>query len=129
MTLIITDIDDPEKELNVEPLVAFQGFSWQREDIDGPGAGRTLDGKLRRERIATKRRLDIVCKPLTLEQCSAVLTAIMPEWVMVTYTDPQSGIDETLKMYSNNNPAKFLIKRRNDADDLWGGITFPLIEE
>lgn len=31
------------------------------------------------------------------------------------------------QMYSNNIPAQFLIKTRN-GKELWGGITFPLIE-
>lgn len=122
MTLIINGTD-------ITPLVAFQGYKWQREDVDGPGAGRMLDGLLRRNRVATKRRLDITCKPLTLAEASTVLTLIMPEWVQVTYTDPQIGGNVTKTMYSNNNPASFLIKREDDSMDLWGGITFPLIEQ
>lgn len=115
---------------DIVPYIAHNGgYKWQRDDVDGPGAGRMLDGDLRRNRVATKRRLDITCRPLTLTECSKVLTAIMPEWVRVTYTDPQTGKDETKTMYSNNNPATFLIKRGNDSDDLWNGITFPLIEQ
>nr|DAH66272.1 MAG TPA: hypothetical protein [Caudoviricetes sp.]DAK67853.1 MAG TPA: hypothetical protein [Caudoviricetes sp.]DAU28892.1 MAG TPA: hypothetical protein [Caudoviricetes sp.] len=52
----------------------------------------------------------------------------MPEWVSVRYTDPQTNSIATRKMYSNNNPATFQMKQRN-GDELWGGITFPLIEE
>lgn len=37
------------------------------------------------------------------------------------------GFPEHGQMYSNNIPAQFLIKTRN-GKELWGGITFPLIE-
>jgi hypothetical protein len=30
-------------------------------------------------------------------------------------------------MYSNNNPATFLMIREN-GDEMWNGITFPLVE-
>ena len=121
MTLTINGTD-------IVPYIAYQGFSWQREDVDGPGAGRMLDGNLRRNRVATKRRIDVTCRPLTFTECSLVLTLIMPESVTVTYTDPQVGANVTKTMYSNNNPAKFLIKRGTNDKDLWSGITFPLIE-
>ena len=113
---------------NMVPYVAFEGFKWQRSDVDGPGAGRNLQGDLRRSRVATKRRLDITCRLLTTAEASVVLTSIMPEWVRARYTDPQEGGVVERTMYSNNNPASFQI-RRPDGTEYWGGITFPLIEK
>lgn len=121
MTLEIDGVD-------IVPYIAFQGFDWQRSDVDGEGAGRMLDGTLVRNRMATKIRLDITCRPLTGTEASLVLTAIMPEWVTVKYYDPQKGSIVTKTMYSNNNPASYLIMQR-DGTELWGGITFPLIEQ
>ena len=37
-----------------------------------------------------------------------------------------SGYRNNVTMYSNNNPASFLIEK--PEDDWWSGITFPLIE-
>lgn len=110
------------------PYIANQGLKWQRSDVDGPSAGRDLSGKLWRNRVATKVRLDVTCRPLTSEETSKVLTAVMPEWVMVRYYDPQVGSVVVKTMYSNNNPASFLLKKTN-GNELWGGITFPLIEQ
>lgn len=121
MTLTIDGLD-------MTPYIAYQGVKWQRSDVDASDAGRDLTGDLRRNRVATKRRLDITCIPMTLKDASRVLTAIMPEWVSVTYTDPQLGYDVTRTMYSNNNPASYCIKRRNGTE-LWSGITFPLVEK
>lgn len=114
-------------DVNIVPYIAFGGLKWQRTDVDGEGAGRDLSGDLHRNRVATKRRLDVTCRPLNTEEVRKVLTAIMPEFVEVSYTDPQEGRVVTKTMYSNNNPATFALKRKN-GDELWGGITFPLIE-
>lgn len=122
MTLKINGVD-------ITPYVAYQGFKWQRSDADGPNAGRSIDNAtLIRDRLAIKIRLDITCRPLTLQEASTVLKLIEPEFVTVTYTDPAQGIDVTKTMYSNNIPAQFLIQRKNGIE-LWGGITFPLIEK
>lgn len=110
------------------PYIAIRGIKWQRSDLDAEGSGRTLDGFMMRSRVASKIRLDITCTPLPSPAASIVLTAIMPEWVTVTYTDPQVGADVTKTMYSNNNPASYLM-RRPDGTEYWEGITFPLIEK
>ena len=113
--------------VDITPYVAYNGLKWQRSDLDAPKSGRTLDGLMHRSRVASKIRLDITCRPLLGNEASIVLNAIYPEWVTVTYTDPMDGREVTKTMYSNNNPASFLIKKR-DGREYWGGITFPLIE-
>lgn len=112
--------------VDITPYIAFGGFKWQRSDVEGSSAGRDLSGELHRDRVAAKRRLDITCRPLTAEEAKKVLTLIMPEWVKVKYTDPQAGI-VTRTMYSNNNPASFMMQKPN-GQSYWSGITFPLIE-
>lgn len=119
MTLTIDGVD-------ITPFVAFGGLKWQRSDVDGPNSGRTMDSTMQRMRISTKIRLDITCRPLTQAETQTVLNLVLPEYVTVTYTDPMYGL-VTKEMYSNNNPATFMIKRSN-GDELWSGITFPLIE-
>lgn len=114
--------------VDIVPYIAHGGVKWQRSDVDGTDAGRDLKGDLRRNRVATKRRLDITCKPLTTEEASTILTLIMPEWVTVEYLDPQVGDVLIRTMYSNNNPASYLFKQP-DGREYWGGITFPLIEK
>ena len=86
-----------------------------------------MNGTMLRQRVATKIRLDVTCRPLKTSDASTVLTAIMPEYVTVQYTDPQLGTTVTRTMYANNNPAKFLIMRENGTE-YWDGITFPLVE-
>lgn len=109
--------------VDILPFVASKGLKWQRNDIDGDDAGRTLDGTMHRSRITSKVRLDVECIPLDSDDVGILLRAIEPEYVEVEYTDPMYGY--TIKtMYSNNNPATFM----NTNTDMWEGITFPLIE-
>ena len=108
------------------PFIAKQGVKWQRNDIDAPNSGRTMDGMMQRGRVATKIRLDITCRPLRAEEARLVLNTILSEYLSVDYYDPMSGERYGVTMYSNNNLASFLIEK--PEDDWWGGITFPLIE-
>lgn len=105
------------------PYIAQKGIKWQRNDLDGANAGRTMDGTMHRERVTSKVRLDITCLPLSSADAQIVLNSIFPEYVDVEYTDPLYGrVYKT--MYSNNTPATYI----NTTTDMWEGITFPLIE-
>lgn len=119
MRLVINNVD-------IIPFVAQGGIKWQRNDIDAPNTGRTMDGLMHRGRVTTKIRLDITCRPLKASELQTVLNAVYPEYVTVYYDDPMSGYVQKT-MYSNNNPASYLLPQL-DGDDLWTGVTFPLVE-
>ena len=109
--------------VDLTPYIEQHGIKWQRNDLDGSNAGRTMDGTMYRERVASKVRLDITCLPISSEDASTVLNAIYPEYVEVEYIDPMYG--HSIKtMYSNNTPATFI----DTVTDLWESIAFPLIE-
>lgn len=121
MTLTIDGVD-------IVPYIAYNGFKWQRSDVDGSDSGRDLTGDLMRDRITTKRRLDITCRLLTNDEINLVLSSIEPEWVTVSYYDPMEGAVVEKTMYSNNHPASYQIKHP-DGTEWWSGVTFPLIEK
>jgi hypothetical protein len=129
LNIIYEDETNSTKTLNLLPYLAFGGLQWQRSDIDGSNAGRSLDNAyLYRDRVATKYRLDCTLRPLTTQEAQLVLKAIKPEFVKVTYTDPELGLRENVEMYSNNVPASFMMVQPNSNIEYWSGITFPLIE-
>ena len=68
-----------------------------------------MDGTMYRDRITTKFRFDVTCRPLTAEEASTVLSAIQPEYVELTYTDPVTNSTKTSTVYSNNIPAQHLM--------------------
>ena len=105
------------------------GFKWQRNDLESPKAGRTLDGTMQRGRVTTKIRLDIKCRPLSNAELTLLLNKIYPEYVTVQYDDPMYG-RVTKTMYSNNNPASCLIVHKDSSStwETWDDVSFPLIE-
>lgn len=123
---MITDNKIYIDSLDITPFIAFGGIKWSRHDVDGPCAGRTLSGDMVRDRVATKIRLDITCRPLTQSDLYVLLNAISPEFVSVAYDDPMEG-PTTKTMYANNNGATFF-KKKDDNTEIWTDITFPLVE-
>lgn len=115
--------------VNITPYIAFQGVKRGRNDVDGPEAGRTMDGKMHRARVATKMRYDITCRPLRTAELNLIETLIMPEYIDVRITDPYFSYPgkKTFHMYSNNTSAGFCIRKPNGIE-WWNGVTFPLIE-
>lgn len=114
--------------VDLTAYIQEDGFSVTRNDVDDSKTGRTLDGTMHRARIALKKKIEVNCRPLTQTEAQTVLTAILPEWVSVTYIDPQAGTRSNIQMYSNNVPA---VAARYDKDTglvLWKGIKFPLVE-
>lgn len=113
---------------DITELIGYQGVKWSRNDIDGPSAGRTLSGLMIRDRVSTKIRLDVTCRPLTLAEVRWLLNLLMPEFVSVTYDDPMDGL-VTRTMYANNNSASFMMRKNNNGDnEYWDNVTFPLVE-
>ena len=128
---------------DITPYIAHQGVKWTRSDIDGPNAGRSMSGLMIRDRVATKIRLDITCRPLKNDELRILLNLLLPEFVSVRYDDPMYGL-VTKTMYANNNPAQFLLKKRfrkpeswfichpneepPEMYEYWNSVTFPLVE-
>lgn len=127
--------------VDITPYIAYQGVQWQRADVDGPNAGRTMSGLMIRDRVATKIRLDITCRPLKTDELRTLLNLIYPEFVTVVYEDPMQGL-VSKTMYANNNKAQFHQKYEPEETDCqwicgkdpgqpyerWFNITFPLVE-
>lgn len=107
--------------------VAQGGLKWQRNDVEGPSAGRTVDGTMHRERVGVKVTLDVTCRMLTKREAARILQAILPEFVTVEYDDPMYGATIVSTMYSNNVPATHQFTK--NGVDYFAGITFPLIEQ
>jgi len=111
---------------DITDYIAFGGLKWSRNDIDAQNAGRTLDGSMVRDRVATKIRLDITCRPLKAEELQLVLNLIEPQYVSVEYDDPMMG-RRIGTFYANNNPASYCM-RWPDGTEWWNDVSFPLVE-
>lgn len=112
---------------DITDYIAFQGLKRGRNDVESPNAGRTLDAVMHRGRVATKLRWDVTCRPLTSQELSILENLIMPETVNVTIEGDPYYDTWTRRCYANNTSASYLILKP-DGRQLWGGITFPIIE-
>ncbi len=125
MTLAIYD-NSRSEFIDISLCVKEGGLKWQRNDVDGPNAGRNIEGTMERDRVATKMRLDVTCILLTDSELQYLQQLIYPEYIQVQYYDPLWGM-RNVWMYSNNNPATYS-HIDSKGVELWKEVTFPLIE-
>ena len=113
---------------DITPYIHFEGLKYTTFDLDSEETTRTLDGNLRRSRVATKVRWDVPCKRLRTKEVEEILRLLKPEWVQLRASDPLFGL-RTGTFYSNNNSISMKItSKTSEGDELWEGLTFPLIE-
>ena len=113
---------------DITPYIHFEGLKYTTFDLDSEETTRTLDGNLRRSRIATKVRWDVPCKRLRTKEVETLMQLLKPEWVQLRASDPLFGL-RTGTFYSNNNSISMKITSKTSEDnELWEGLTFPLIE-
>ena len=104
-----------------------KGLKWSYQDIDGPNTGRTMDGNMERDKIATKIKWELTMMPMEQKDIQILMKLISPVFVNVsTNLDPFYG-ERSATFYSNNHPATAAIIR--DGKAMWDSITFPLIEK
>lgn len=112
---------------DITPMIAWQGLTFSRNDVESPDAGRSLDGLMHRGRVAVKEKMNVKTVPLTREQSARLQTLIFPETIMVRVTPyPRTNAAHIMSMYSNNVSTTYLI-HKNNGEDLQT-LSFPLIE-
>lgn len=89
-------------------------------------AERNANGTMIIERIATKRKIELMWSYLSQSDLAKVLKAVSPVFFTVSYPDPQEGGRKTGTFYSGDrtNPAMDYI----DGNIRWKNIKFNLIE-
>ena len=73
-------------------FVLANKFGWTRNDLEADSAGRSLDLVMHRKRLGSKRVLKITCKTLSYDQLHSLVLALKPEYINVTYLDPEFGV-------------------------------------
>ena len=105
-------------------MVQMSGFTWKRNDLDAESSGRTLDGIMRRTKIAEKRTLEFQLMPDRMDRYAALDDDLSPPTVQVRFTDLHGVMVKT--MYCSSFTATMDL----DVDDNpeWSGGSFTLIE-
>lgn len=102
-------------------------------DIDGETT-RNAQGTLTRDRIATKRKIELEFPPLTHSQIFTLLSAVSQVFFTVTFLDPYTdptvnGGMLTKTMYVGDRNSPILKFGNGTTDVLWEGLTMNLIEQ
>ncbi|KAF5040700.1 hypothetical protein DSECCO2_530700 [anaerobic digester metagenome] len=109
----------------VEYIQYVVSMRWSRNDLDDEDSGRTLDGTMQRSRIVIKRKLAVNLKVLKQSEMEVLTAAIEPEFIDITFLDPQLG-EVTKTFYGSTVESGILFFRNDEA--YWEGTTFNLVE-
>ena len=101
------------------------GYGWSREDLDSDKTTRTKDGRMRRDKITTKRKLSYTLIHMTREQLAQLDDNLSPDTFNVTYWDLHGAM--TKEFYYSSFSAK-MDMALDDNNELWSGASFNLIE-
>jgi len=94
---------------NIIQYIAEDGLTFQTFDIDAPDAGRTLDGKMHRARVATKTKILIRFRPLTGAQLTIIKNLMTAQSFSVKYYDPGGNqVSKTMYKGDEQYDAQFL---------------------
>lgn len=106
-------------------FVLESGIGWSRNDLDSEKTTRTLDGVMRRSRIAIKRKLQVKCRRMNTAEMIALNKALLPQFIKVTFLDPIEGV-VTKTFYGSTVEATTQITMNGIT--YWDGTSFSLIE-
>lgn len=104
--------------------IEAKGIGWSRNDVDSEKTKRVKDGTLRRDKIATKRKLSYKLMHMTREELSALDGALSEPAFSATYLDLH-GV-QTRKFYCSSFSAT--LESAYSEDGEWGGAAFDMIE-
>lgn len=113
--------------IDITPFIAWQGLTFSLNSIDGPDAGRTMDGRMHRDMIAIKEKMQIKTVPLKRAQTSLLISLLEPETLTVRVNPyPNTNSAKVMVMYTNNVQTSHIIHRESGEE--LESISFPLIE-
>lgn len=101
-------------------------FTWGLQDISSSDSGRTQDAIMHKNRIAKKRKIDLVWSMPTLTDMHSILVAFDPEYVDVTYYDPLEGATITRNFYTGDKSAP--VKIWTVGSKRYESLSFSIIE-
>lgn len=114
-------------DLDITEFVSSGGIGWERNDIDSDKTTRMISGNMYRKRVTKKRKLSISLLRLTTEQLQKVITAIAPEFISVTYLEPEACAQVTKTFYGSSVSSTTWMT----IDDItyWEGTKFNIVEK
>lgn len=104
--------------------IESKGIGWSRNDVDSEKTKRVKNGSLRRDKIATKRKLSYKLIHMTREQLASLDDALSEATFSATYLDLHG--QQTRKFYCSSFSATLESVYSEDGE--WSGAAFDMIE-
>lgn len=104
--------------------VENKGVGWSRNDLDTDQTTRTKDGRMRRDKIGTKRKLSYSMMHMTRELMAQLDDDLSKDTFSATYRDLHGT--QTREFYCSSFSAT--ISTVQDENDIWSAASFNMIE-
>ena len=105
-------------------FIQRKGYGWSREDLDSENTQRTKGGKLRRDKIATKRKLSYTLMKMTREQFAQLDNDLSSPTFSATYLDLHG--QQTRTFYCSSFSAALVEAAGREGQ--WDEASFNMIE-
>lgn len=106
------------------PYVKMSGLGWSRNDLDSDQTKRTKDGKMRRHKIGTKRKLSYEIINATREILAQLDDDLSQATFTATYRDLHGTQTRTFCCSAFNAKLDWV----NGSTDVWESGSFNMIE-
>lgn len=114
-------------KINGTEVTAPKTYQPSLNDIDGD-SNRNAVGKLLRDRIATKRKIEMEWGPLTQDEISTLLNAVQDEFFSCEFLDPKDGVI-TKTMYVGDRTAPAYTYDEDSKEMRWKSLKMDFIEQ
>ncbi len=101
------------------------GYGWGRSDLDSDKSTRTKDGRLRRDKIGTKRKITFEVMGLTRQELAQLDDDLSQPTFSATYMDLHGKM--TREFYCSSFSASLTTTRRDDGST-WRSEPFTITE-
>ena len=101
-----------------------KGVGWSRNDLDSDKTTRTKDGRMRRQKITTKRKLTFTMFRMSRELLAQLDSDLSAQTFTATYRDLHGT--QTREFYCSSFSAT--LSDVQDGNDIWEGASFSMIE-
>lgn len=104
--------------------IESKGYGWSREDLDTENTVRTKDGRLRREKITTKRKLSYKLMNMSRELLTQLDNDLSQPTFYATYLDLHGRMSREFYCSSFRTD----LDTAADGRQQWSGASFNMIE-
>lgn len=106
-----------------------QSFSVGLQTIDSDTSGRNANGKMIRDIIARKVKLECKWGPLNDAESSTILNAVRGDFFSINYPDPEMGGQAIKRFYVGDRTAPAYSWNDKFKSAKWEGLSMNFVEE